>query len=78
MILDDGHSGDESEAGTASLQASAIQISNTIMGAGILSIPIIMRYLGILIGSFFLIFVACVTVYSVHLLIRCKEITGKK
>lgn len=57
---------------------ASMQIANTITGAAILSIPIILRYLGILIGVSFLIFVACATIYSVYLLIRCKEITGKR
>ena len=63
--------------GTESYKSAGIQIANSIMGAGILSIPIVMRYLGIIIGSFFISFIAIVTIYSVHLLIKCQEITGK-
>lgn len=47
------------------------------MGAGILSIPIVMRYIGIFPGTLFICFIAFVTVYSVNLLIKCQEITGK-
>ena len=47
------------------------------MGAGILSIPIVMRYIGIFPGTLFICFIAFVTVYSVNLLIQCQEITGK-
>lgn len=47
------------------------------MGAGILSIPIVMRYLGIFPGLLFITFIAAVTIYSVNLLILCQEITGK-
>jgi len=47
------------------------------MGAGILASPIIMRYLGILIGTLIIVFLALSTIYSVYILIRCHEITGK-
>ena len=47
------------------------------MGAGILSIPIVMRYIGIFPGTLFICFIAFVTIYSVNLLIQCQEITGK-
>ena len=63
--------------GTENYKAAGMQIANTIMGAGILSIPIVMRYLGILLGVSFIIFIAFVTIYSVYLLIRCHQISGK-
>ena len=47
------------------------------MGAGILSIPLLMSYLGILIGAMFLLFLATCTIYSVYILMRCHQITGK-
>jgi amino acid permease len=72
----DGHSSSV-ESGSESTKSAGLQIANTIMGAGILSIPIVMRYIGILFGTIFIIFIAIVTIYSVHLLIRCEEITGK-
>ena len=73
----DGESLDSEIKGTDSIKASGAQIANTIMGAGILSIPIIMRYLGFLLGIAFIIFLAFSTIYSVFILIRCHEITGK-
>ena len=72
----DGHSSIKEE-GTESYKSAGLQIANTIMGAGILSIPIVMRYLGILLGLIFIFFIAIVTIYSVYLLIKCQEITGK-
>ena len=47
------------------------------MGAGILSIPIIMSYLGFIVGIIIVLFLALSTIYSVNILIRCHEITGK-
>ena len=73
----DGQNLDSDIKGKDSIKASGAQIANTIMGAGILSIPIIMRYLGLLLGIIFIIFLAFCTIYSVFILIRCHEITGK-
>ena len=73
----DGQNIDSEIKGKDSIKASGAQIANTIMGAGILSIPIIMRYVGLLLGIIFIIFLAFCTLYSVFILIRCHEITGK-
>ena len=73
----DGQNLDPKKKGKDSSKTAGSQIANTIMGAGILSIPIIMRYLGILLGSIFIIFLALSTIYSVYILIRCHQITGK-
>ena len=68
---------DPNKKGKDSSASAGIQIANTIMGAGILSIPIIMSYLGILLGLVIVLFLAVSTIYSVFILIRCHEITGK-
>ena len=73
----DGQNLDNEIKGKDSIKASGAQIANTIMGAGILSIPIIMRYLGLFLGIIFIIALAIITYYSVFILIRCHEITGK-
>ena len=73
----DGQSLDKEIQGKDSIKASGAQIANTIMGAGILSIPIIMRYLGLFLGIIFIISLALCTLFSVFILIRCHEITGK-
>ena len=73
----DGESIDPNKMGKDSSKTTGAQIANTIMGAGILSIPIIMRYLGFFLGSILIIFLALSTIYSVYILIRCHEITGK-
>ena len=72
----DGHDLDQEMQGKDSIKASGAQIANTIMGAGILSIPIIMRYLGLFLGIIFIISLALCTLFSVFILIRCHEITG--
>ena len=73
----DGFHIDPNKKGKDSSTVAGIQIANTIMGAGILSIPIIMRYLGFLLGITIVVFLAVTTIYSVYILIRCHEITGK-
>ena len=73
----DGFPIDPNKKGKDSSASAGIQIANTIMGAGILSIPIIMSYLGILLGLVIVLFLAVSTIYSVFILIRCHEITGK-
>ena len=73
----DGLHIDPSKRGEDSSTVAGIQIANTIMGAGILSIPIVMSYLGIIIGSLLVVFLAITTLYTVYLLIRCHQITGK-
>ena len=73
----DGFHIDPNKKGKDSSTVAGIQIANTIMGAGILSIPIIMSYLGFLLGISIVVFLAVTTIYSVYILIRCHEITGK-
>ena len=73
----DGQSIDPNKKGKDSTKTAGAQIANTIMGAGILSIPIIMRYLGIIFGTLLIIFLALTTIYSVYILIKCHKITGK-
>ena len=74
---EDGQGLDKEIQGKDSIKASGAQIANTIMGAGILSIPIIMRYLGLFLGIIFILSLALCTLFSVFILIRCHEITGK-
>ena len=73
----DGFEIDPSKRGKDSSTTAGIQIANTIMGAGILAIPLLMSYLGILIGAIILVFLAIVTIYTVYILMRCHQITGK-
>ena len=63
--------------GHASFTMASIQIGNTILGAGIISLPVVMRYLGIILGTLFIFFVAFCTIFSVKLLLIAQEITKK-
>ena len=73
----DGYHLDKDKKGKDSAFSAGVQIANTIMGAGILSIPTIMNYLGLPCGIIFVMFMAVSTLFSVNLLIKCHEITGK-
>ena len=55
-----------------------IQIGNTILGAGIISLPVVIRYLGFILGILFIIIIAVLTVYSSFLLLKAHQITRKK
>lgn len=78
ILLDDGHGkGGEHGEGHSSYIAAAFHIINTIMGAGILSIPVVFRYLGIVLGAVFIFLIASVNIFSVHLLLKCKDMTKK-
>lgn len=46
------------------------------MGAGILALPMVMRYLGIIIGTSFIASIGLYAIYSVYLLMKCKDLTG--
>ena len=63
--------------GHTSFTMASIQIGNTILGAGIISLPVVMRYLGIILGTLFIFFVAVCTIFSVKLLLIAQEITKK-
>ena len=63
--------------GHASFTMASIQIGNTILGAGIISLPVVMRYLGIILGTVFIAFIAVCTIFSVKLLLIAQEITKK-
>ena len=63
--------------GHTSFTMASIQIGNTILGAGIISLPVVMRYLGIILGTLFIFFVAFCTIFSVKLLLIAQEITKK-
>jgi amino acid permease len=76
--LDDGHGKHDSHEGTSSFTTASFQIANTIMGAGILSLPMVMQYLGLIVGTLFISLVALCTIYSVNLLLKCKDLTGKR
>ena len=73
----DGFHIDPNKTGKYSSTIAGAQIANVIMGAGILSIPIIMSFLGLLVGIILIAFSSLSTFYSVYILLRCHQITGK-
>ena len=73
----DGYYIDPEKNSSFSTTLAGIHIANHLMGAGLLSAPIIMSYLGLLVGIIFYIFMTIMTLYSVYILMRCHEITGK-
>lgn len=64
-------------SGHATFGAAFIQIGNTILGAGIISLPVVMRYLGIVLGSIFLLIISLCTIYSVYVLLVAHHITKR-
>ena len=61
----------------SSLKSTSVQIGNTILGAGIISLPVVMRYLGIIPGTIFFLVTSTVSTYSVFLLLKAHQITKK-
>ena len=59
--------------GHASLGASILNLSNTILGAGLLSISYVLRLNGLLFGVFLLIFAGAAAAFGLHLLVVCAE-----
>ena len=64
--------------GKTTFWGAFIQISNTILGAGIVSLPVVIRYLGFPLGVIFFSIIAYLTVYSSYLLLKAHQITHKK
>lgn len=68
----------EPKEGNSSVSMATIQIINTVIGAGILSLPVVIRYLGIVFGTLFFISMWAATIYSVFLLLKAQEATKKR
>ena len=64
--------------GSTSFWGAFLQIGNTILGAGIISLPVVIRYLGFIVGILFIIIIAFLTIYSSFLLLKAHQITRKK
>ena len=63
--------------GKSSKIMASIQISNNILGAGVISLPVVVRYLGIILGSLFIILVGILSNFAVFLLLKAHQITKK-
>lgn len=55
-----------------------LNLASVTLGAGIISIPSAFRAAGILMATFYLVAVTCLTIYSIRLLARASEKTGLK
>ena len=64
--------------GNLNFSGAFMQIGNTILGAGIITLPVVMRYLGYILGSVFILLIAILTIYSSFLLLKAHQITNKK
>ena len=64
--------------GNTTFLGAFLQIGNTILGAGIISLPVVFRYLGFILGFIFITIIAILTIYSSYLLLKAHQITGKK
>ena len=66
------------EKGNTSFLGAFLQIGNTILGAGIISLPVVFRYLGFILGFIFITIISILTIYSSYLLLKAHQITTKK
>ena len=56
--------------GNTTFLGAFLQIGNTILGAGIISLPVVFRYLGFILGFIFITIIAILTIYSSYLLLH--------
>ena len=82
-VSEDILSGDDTynpkyEKGNISFLGAFLQIGNTILGAGIISLPVVFRYLGFILGFVFISIIAILTIYSSYLLLKAHQITKKR
>ncbi|GAB5367420.1 hypothetical protein AAMO2058_001228500 [Amorphochlora amoebiformis] len=68
MVRFDDHGNAIKEPGQASMFSSIMNLSNTILGAGILGLPHAFASSGYVLGSAFLVFFACTSTFGLHLL----------
>ena len=78
LTEDDTQNPKYSDEGYLSFCGAFMQIGNTILGAGIITLPVVMRYLGFILGSIFILLIAILTIYSSYLLLKAHQITNKK
>ena len=65
------------KSGKSTIIMLSIQTGNTILGAGIISLPVVIRYLGIFLGTLFILLIGILSNYSVFLLLKAHQITKK-
>lgn len=67
---------DEYSPGTTSLGMSVFNLSNAIMGSGILGLAFALANTGIVLFTLLLISVTLLSIYSINLLLTCAKETG--
>ena len=78
ILSEDDNLNPKYKKGTSTFLGAFLQIGNTILGAGIISLPVVFRYLGFILGFVFITIIAILTIYSSYLLLRAHQITNKK
>ena len=78
FLTEDDRKNPKYQEGNTSFWGAFIQIGNTILGAGIISLPVVIRYLGFILGIIFIAIIALLTIYSSYLLLKAHQITRKK
>ena len=78
ILTEDDTNNPKYSEGKTNFIGAFLQIGNTILGAGIISLPVVMRYLGFILGILFIIIISFLTIYSSYLLLKAHQITGKK
>ena len=78
FLTEDDRKNPKYQEGNTSFWGAFIQIGNTILGAGIISLPVVIRYLGFILGIIFIAIIALLTIYSSYLLLKAHQITKKK
>lgn len=63
--------------GTASIESSTFSLSNTMIGAGIMSLPAAINLLGLVPGVLAILFVSWLTNASIMCMVRCAVAAGK-
>ena len=66
------------QKGNTSFLGAFLQIGNTMLGAGIISLPVVFRYLGFILGFVFISIISILTIYSSYLLLKAHQITKKR
>mmetsp|Transcript_5550 Transcript_5550/g.5699 ORF Transcript_5550/g.5699 Transcript_5550/m.5699 type:complete len:548 (+) Transcript_5550:112-1755(+) len=67
----------DDQQGNSTVFQAASQIANTIMGAGILAIPVFYKSYGIIVGTLLMLVSAWGTIYSVYCLLFAHRVTQK-
>lgn len=68
----------QQRAGTSTVIGSVFTLTNTILGSGTLTVPFSIASSGWLLGNIVMIIIACITRYSVHLLLLSSDLAGRK